>query len=74
MGTTGSGSTRARTEPPTTCHFEYAGALTEANHLGNVAYRTGRVLEWDADKLEVRGVPEAAPLIRRKYRSGWNLV
>jgi len=59
---------------PTTCHFEYAGALTEANHLGNVAYRTGRVLEWDADKLEVRGVPEAAPLIRRKYRSGWNLV
>ncbi len=62
-----------KTGAPTTCHFDYAGALTEANHLGNVAYRTGRTLEWDAVKLEARGVPEAQAIIRRAYRPGWSL-
>ncbi|MCC7376956.1 MAG: Gfo/Idh/MocA family oxidoreductase [Verrucomicrobiales bacterium] len=62
-----------KTGAPTTCHFEYAGALTEANHLGNVAYRTGRTLEWDPVKLEARGVPEAKAIIRRAYRPGWSL-
>ena len=38
----------AKTGEPTTCNFEYAGWLTEANHLGNVAYRTGKKLEWDS--------------------------
>ena len=26
---------------PTTCNFDYAGALTETVLLGNIAYRTG---------------------------------
>ena len=59
---------------PTTCNFEYAGWLTEANQLGNVAYRTGKKLEWDPVKLEATNAPEAEPLIKREYRSGWNLV
>lgn len=63
-----------KTGAPTTCHFEYAAALTEANHLGNVAYRTGKMFEWDAERLEARGVPEAAPILRRAYRPGWSLV
>ncbi len=62
-----------KTGAPTTCHFEYAGALTEANHLGNVAYRTGRVLEWDAASLAAKGIPEAGPILRREYRKGWSL-
>ena len=33
---------------PTASHFGYAGPLTEANHLGNVAYRSGGKIEWDA--------------------------
>ena len=40
-----------KTGAPTTCNFEHAGWLTEANHLGNVAYRTGKKLEWDAAKF-----------------------
>ena len=40
-----------KTGAPTTCNFEYAGWLTEANHLGNVAYRAGKKLEWDPAKL-----------------------
>ena len=58
----------------TTCNFEYSGWLTEANHLGNVAYRVGKKIEWDAAKLRCPNAPEADKFIRREYRKGWNLV
>ncbi|MBI3875689.1 MAG: Gfo/Idh/MocA family oxidoreductase [Verrucomicrobia bacterium] len=35
-------------------NFEYAGWLTEANHLGNVAFRAGKKLEWDPVNLRAR--------------------
>jgi predicted dehydrogenase len=53
--------------------FEYAGWLTEANHLGNVAYRAGKKLDWDPAKMKAIGVPEADPFIKRAYRKGWEL-
>jgi predicted dehydrogenase len=62
-----------KTGAPTTCHFDYSGALTEANHLGNVAYRTGKKITWDAANLKCNGVPEADPIIHRPYRKGWAL-
>lgn len=62
-----------KTDLQTTCNFEYSGWLTEANHLGNVAYRLGRRIEWDAAGLRCPNAPEAASLIRREYRPGWNL-
>jgi hypothetical protein len=58
---------------PTTCNFEYAGWLTEANHLGNVAYRSGKKIEWDAAKLYAPNCPESSSFIRREYRKGWSL-
>jgi predicted dehydrogenase len=54
-------------------NFEYSGWLTEANHLGNVAYRVGKKLEWDAETLRARNAPEADRIIRRAYRRGWEL-
>ena len=54
-------------------NFEYSGWLTEANHLGNVAYRVGQKIVWDPQKLAVTNVPEAADLIRCPYRTGWEL-
>lgn len=63
----------SKTGSPTTCPFTYSGPLTEANHLGNVAYRVGRKINWDAAKLTVTNVPEAARMIRRRYRPGWSL-
>jgi predicted dehydrogenase len=64
----------AKTGAPTTCNFEYAGWLTEANHLGNVAYRAGRKLEWDAANMRATNAPEAEPFLKRpKYRDGWSL-
>ena len=63
-----------KTGEPTTCYFEYAGWLTEANHLGNVAYRTGRKLEWNAAEMRATNTPEADQFIKRQYRKGWELV
>jgi len=63
-----------KTGEPTTCNFEYAGWLTEANHLGNVAFRLGKKIHWDAENLRVTNAPEAKPLIRREYRKGWKLA
>ena len=63
-----------KTGAPTTCHFDYAGRLTEANHLGNVAYRTGKKIEWDPAKMSVTNAPEAERFIRREYRKGWTLA
>lgn len=57
----------------TTCNFDYAGTLTEAVLLGNVAYRTGKKLEWDARKLRAANAPEATRFIQHKYRRGWSL-
>ena len=63
-----------KTGAPTTCNFEYAGWLTEANHLGNVAFRTGKKLEWDFEQLQARNAPEADQFIKREPRSGWSLA
>jgi predicted dehydrogenase len=63
-----------KTGAPTTCNFEYAGWLTEANHLGNLAFRAGKKLEWDPKNLRVTNAPEVDPLIHRTYRKGWKLV
>lgn len=57
----------------TSADFEYSGWLTEANHLGNVAYRLGKTIEWDADGLRATNAPEAEAIIRREYRAGWSL-
>ncbi len=57
-----------KTGDPTTCNFEYAGWLTEANHLGNVAYRTGKKLEWDPKTVKATNAPEADQFIKRTYR------
>jgi predicted dehydrogenase len=63
-----------KTGAPTTCNFEYAGWLTESNHLGNVAYRAGKKLEWDAEQMKASNCPEADAFIHREYRTGWKLA
>lgn len=58
---------------PTTCNFDYSGALTEAVLLGNVAYRLGKPITWDAKELKAVGEPEADKLIRKEYRKPWTI-
>lgn len=63
-----------KTGEPTTCDFEYSGWLTEANHLGNVAFRAGKKLEWDAGAMKAANCPEADRFLQREYRKGWKLA
>jgi hypothetical protein len=62
-----------KTGSPTSADFEYSGWLTEANHLGNVAYRVGKKLDWDPVAMRATNAPEADAFIRREYRQGWTL-
>jgi predicted dehydrogenase len=54
-------------------NFDYAGLLTAAFLLGNVAIRTGKAFNFDGEKCTA-DIKEAAPLIRREYRKGWDLI
>jgi predicted dehydrogenase len=57
----------------TTCNFDYAGALTETVLLGNVSFRVGKSLEWDAKKLKATNCAEAEKYLHNEYRKGWSL-
>jgi predicted dehydrogenase len=53
--------------------FDYAGRMTEAVLLGNVAIRAAERIEWDAESMKVTNSPKATRFVRREYRSGWTL-
>lgn len=63
-----------KTGSPTTCNFDYAGALTETILLGIVAYRCGEKLTWDAAKLKATNSSKADEFISKTYRQGWEVV
>ncbi len=63
-----------KTGTPTMCPFSYSGLLTESNHLGNIAYRVGKRLEWDAEAMRIRNAPQAEQYLGREYRKGWELA
>ena len=56
-----------------TCSFDYSGPLTETALLGNVAFRTGKKIEWDAKRLKATNTREADQYIQHDYRRGWSL-
>jgi len=59
---------------PTTCNFDYSGALSETVLLGNVAYRAGERLEWDAAQVKATNCPAADQYLRKQYRPGWEVA
>ena len=62
-----------KTGEPTLCNFDYSGALIEHNLLGNVAYRAGKTLQWDAESMKITNAPEAEKLLTKEYRDGWKI-
>lgn len=63
-----------KTGSSTGANFEYSGWLTETNHLGNVAHRVAKKLEWDPEQLRATNAPEADPYLHCEYRKGWELM
>jgi len=61
-----------KTGGPTTCNFNYSGALSETVLLGTVAYRVGKPLTWDARSLKANEA-EAERYVRKDYRKSWSL-
>lgn len=58
---------------PTGSPFSYAGPLTEANHLGNVAHRAGGKIVWDARAMRITNNEAANRFLKREPREGWKL-
>jgi predicted dehydrogenase len=56
-------------------NFDYAGRLTEAMLLGNIAMRFGGTkLEWDAARLRFANSAAATQLVSKEYRKGWDFL
>jgi len=55
----------------TSCDIEYSGNAIEMMHLGLVAYRVGKKLEYDSVRGRVTNSAEANALLSREYRPGW---
>ncbi len=55
-------------------NFDFAGPLTEAVLLANVANRfPGETLTWNAKRLRFSEHDAANKLLRREYRDGWDV-
>jgi hypothetical protein len=62
-----------RGQGKTLSNFGYAAVLTESLLLGNLALRTGRDIEWDAQSMRATNCPEAQRFVQPKFRQGWTL-
>jgi len=58
---------------PAWANFDYAGALTEFNMLGNVATQVEGRLEFDPAACKIVNNAAADAMIRPEYRKGWSL-
>ena len=63
--------TRSRQRPRS--DVEIAHRSTAMSMLGNIAYRTGHKLVWDAVKEECVGDADANAFLSRQYRAPWTL-
>jgi len=54
-------------------NFDYSGPFTEMVQFGNLVVKSGKKLEWDNVKGVVTNVPNAAEIVSKPYRKGWEL-
>jgi len=55
------------------CDVETGHRSVSVCHLGNIAIRLGRKIQWDPDKEQIVGDEEAARWVSRPMRSPWRL-
>jgi predicted dehydrogenase len=65
-------SVRSRKPPAADVEIGHLSAVVP--HLINIAYRTRRMLIWDAARETITDDPAAASLLTRRARPPWNLV
>jgi len=62
---------KSRREP--NCPIETGHRSTATTQLGNIAYETRSVLEWDAQAERITNVPEANRLLSYRYRGPYEM-
>jgi predicted dehydrogenase len=62
---------KSRAKP--TSDIEIAQRSTNTCHLGNISYKLGRKLEWDAETETFKDDPAANALLKREPRAGYEL-
>jgi len=55
------------------CPFHFAGPMTEAYLLGNIALKLGQAIEWDAEAFRITSPAEGNAYLTRDYRKGYEL-
>ena len=63
---------RSRQKPVADVEIGHRAAIVA--HLGNIAYRVGRKIRWDAVKEEIVGDAQASELLARQARKPWDLI
>ena len=63
-----------RSRKPPNAEVEIGHRSTTVPHLGNIAYKIGRKLVWDAKKEDFVNDAEASKLLGRKARKPWDLI
>ncbi len=57
----------------TTCNVRYGHRVTKPGLLSNIAFRTGRRLQWDDTKERIVGDSDASRYLRRRFRKSYKL-
>jgi predicted dehydrogenase len=63
-----------RSRKPPNADIEIGHRSTSMCLLGNIAYKTGKKLHWDAQKEDFAGAPDASALLTRTLRKPWDLI
>ncbi len=58
---------------PLNCPIGIGAGVARTCHLGNIAFKTGRRLYWDAENSRFEGDPEANGHLMPSYRKPWTL-
>jgi predicted dehydrogenase len=57
----------------TSCNLRYGHRLTKLGLLANIAYRTGRRIQWDDQRERIVGDATASRLLSRRFRKPYTL-
>jgi len=63
---------RSRQKPAADVQIGHRSTIVP--HLGNIAFRTGHKILWNAEREEILGDSEAATLLDRPARKPWDLI
>jgi predicted dehydrogenase len=55
------------------CDIEIGAHIARISHLGNISYRLGRKVFWDAENQQFINDNEANNLVKANYRSPWQI-